>query len=87
MAQGSAGQHSEQSGVLQTKKECQIELAHLKTHKDTARRLRAVVQRESKLQENLAAKQQHISTEMQEYARGSLSSCQSCCGTQQNVSP
>lgn len=53
---------------MQTKKECQIELAHLKTHRDTARRLRAVVQREDKLQVDLREKQQHIATEMQEYA-------------------
>ena len=53
---------------MQTKKECQIELAHLKTHRDTARRLRAVVQREDKLQVDLREKQQHVATEMQEYA-------------------
>lgn len=53
---------------MQTKKECQIELSHLKTHKDTARRLRAVVHREGQLQEELQAKQQHITAEMQECA-------------------
>lgn len=58
---------------VQTKKECQIELAHLKTHKDTARRLRAVVQREGALQGELHTKQQLISVEMQE--------CDSLCIT------
>lgn len=49
---------------VQSKKECQAQLAHLRTHRDTSRRLQAVVQREGQLQEQLKEKQRAINDEM-----------------------
>lgn len=49
-------------------KECKIHLGHLKTHRDTAKRLRATIKRDHEQQRSLQERQASIKEEMVTYA-------------------
>jgi len=50
---------------LQMIKECKIHLGHLKTHRDTARRLRSMIRRDTDQQSVLQQQQASATEEMQ----------------------